>query len=211
MIVKIDKIWRPKSDVTGVAWIQAEGWIPEYLVKTCNELGVPLKNVLHAGGNIGLYARAFAKHFENVYTFEPEAENFRCLNLNCAKFTNIFAFRAALGNTNTPISLANRDTDNCGTWQIAEQGDIPTIKIDNLNVELNLIHLDVEGFELFALKGGINTIRKYRPLIAFENMEHSKCYGYSRIDIDTFLKSLGYNMSAEYANEIMYYYTMEKR
>ena len=34
--------------------------------------------------------------------------------------------------------------------------------------DCSLIHLDIEGYEYFALSGAINTITKFKPVIAIE-------------------------------------------
>lgn len=207
MIILKDNIWRPESDQGGVNLMVTENWIPKFIVDSCTELKIPLNNVVHAGGNIGLYALEFAKYFKNVYTFEPENDNFSALCLNCANVQNIFPYKAVLGNSHTPVSLKNQDETNCGTWQVVDgKNNIPMFQIDDLNMEVNVIHLDIEGFEIFALSGAIQTIKKYRPLIAFEDLGHSRTYNYVKADIDKFLVDLGYNMSRTYASEIMYYH-----
>jgi len=54
--------------------------------------------------------------------------------------------------------------------------------------------LDIEGYEIYALKGGIETIKKYRPVIVLEVCEdgHIEKYGYNRSDLEAFLETLGY-------------------
>ena len=52
--------------------------------------------------------------------------------------------------------------------------------IDSLNLEDTvLIQLDVEGHEMFALKGALKTISKCRPVVAIEDNEE-KCSKFMR-------------------------------
>lgn len=128
--------------------------------------------VVQAGGNCGLYARFYGNYFETVYTFEPDPSNFSCLKLNCSdnkyKIQNV-----ALGESPSKAKLKfpKRKFKNSGIWQVVidETGDVEVITIDSLNLETcDLIHLDVETFEPFVLRGAIDTIQKFHPVIILE-------------------------------------------
>ena len=57
-----------------------------------------------------------------------------------------------------------------GAYFVNGNGNIPTLLIDDLNLtECDLIMLDVEGYELHALNGAIETIKKYGPVICVEH------------------------------------------
>lgn len=129
--------------------------------------------VIQAGGNVGVFPREMAKTFKKVYTFEPHPENFECLERNCPE-DNIFMVNAALGNNHDRIEVGVSRKDlknNCGAYQVLGEGEIPTMMIDDLNLEPDLIYLDIEGFELFALQGGEETIKRCHPVIVIENKE----------------------------------------
>ena len=58
--------------------------------------------------------------------------------------------------------------------------EIKLTTIDSLELErLDFIKLDIEGYELFALKGAEETIKRCKPLIAFEILSHASNYGYT--------------------------------
>ncbi len=66
--------------------------------------------------------------------------------------------------------------------------------LDSYNLkDVDFIKVDTEGYEFFTLKGGINTIEKYRPLVQVEAVEAQyKKYNYTPQDlIDFFLKEIG--------------------
>ena len=49
------------------------------------------------------------------------------------------------------------------------EGAIPTLRVDDLGLKVcDLLYLDIEGYELFALRGSAETIRRCRPVIACE-------------------------------------------
>lgn len=135
--------------------------------------------VVQAGGNCGLWPRALGERFRFVYTFEPDPANFRCLCAN-APAENVFKFNAALGIDRRCVDLA-RNPKRVGSHHIAGAGPIPTLRIDDLALEVcDLIYLDVEGYEQFVLAGATETINRCRPVIAIEDRPTSERYGVAK-------------------------------
>ena len=68
--------------------------------------------------------------------------------------------------------------------------------ITNYNMQkIKLIKCDVEGAELFVIKGAINTIKKYSPIVLLEIVRnHTERYNYSPIDLLQFMMSLDYKI-----------------
>ncbi len=132
--------------------------------------------VVQAGGNCGIWPMALGERFRTVYTFEPDPMNFRCLCAN-AQGENIFKFNAALGEYHQGVGLIRRP-ENVGAHRIGGLGKIPTMRIDDLGLsECDLIYLDIEGYEMFALRGGAATIEKHHPVIVIEDKGCSEPYG----------------------------------
>ena len=160
--------------------------------------------VVQAGGNNGLYAKQYADLFETVYTFEPIPELFYCLNLNVTK-DNVFKFQGCLGNVHGVVGLGRKVDNNGGSANIYGNGVTPTFMIDDLGLnQCDLIHLDIEGFEFFALKGASNTINKFKPIIVLETAGWSPRYGISTSDILNLLRDFGYKMSADVQGDIVF-------
>lgn len=138
------------------------------------------KVCVQAGGNVGVWPKHLSTIFDVVYTFEPNPENFNCLSRNCPEH-NIVKFNAGLSNHHEMVTVKspNRELDhNCGAYQVHEGGYIPTLRIDDLNLpHCDLIYLDIEGYEYFAIQGALDTIQKYKPVIALEDKELPKMYG----------------------------------
>jgi FkbM family methyltransferase len=203
---QIDGVWIPDGGEVCYQWSMVEIGIPSLLINVAQRLNKKPRSVVHAGGNIGLYAIEFSKHADNVYVFEPSNQNFHALAMNCAKHENIFLYKSALGNQNTPIELVNNEPINSGTWRVKGiGGNIPTLKIDDLCLsDVDIIHLDIEGYELYALQGAEKTILKSFPVVAFELMQHSDKYNYTKKDIFEYVQSLGYNKYHFYANEVVF-------
>lgn len=181
---------------------------PRYVSKFCTDKKV----VIQAGGNCGLYPRIYSEIFETVYTFEPDPINFFCLVQNVKK-NNVIKFQSCLGSNHNLVSveidknLLEKKGYNSGTFQVTGKGIIPTIKIDDLELEeCNLIHLDIEGFEGYALEGGIETIKKCKPIICLEINGLGRQYGWDESKIYYLLNSLNYKFKEKTENDHIFYY-----
>lgn len=148
--------------------------------------------VVQAGGNAGYYTKQYAALFDTVYTFEPDPVNFYCLNSNVTG-SNVIKIQACLGERHNCVGL-DRTTPDVGSTHVKGIGLIPTFRIDDLNLQFcDLIHLDIEGYELYAFKGAIETIKKFKPVIVFEFHDAwALRYSTNLEDIETFILSLGY-------------------
>jgi FkbM family methyltransferase len=100
---------------------------------------------------------------------------------------NVIKHQAAVGDTESSIELetnARWNETNTGALKIKGSGNIKQITIDSLGVCPDLIHLDVEGFEAFALLGAQSTINKFKPLIVLETNGSGDEYGWPQEKID---------------------------
>ena len=126
---------------------------------------------VQAGGACGLYPRLLSETFGRVYTFEPDPLSFNCLVMNCQK-DNIFKYNAAVGSKNELISLLRGNPQNVGENKVGvgDNNVLPTLMIDNLGLDVcDFIQLDVELYELNAIQGAEQTIRRCKPVISCEN------------------------------------------
>lgn len=151
------------------------------------------RSVVQAGGNCGLWPIALSKTFRSVYTFEPDAKNFASLAINTAGLENVFPMRAALGDENALVDM-HRDEKNCGAYNIEGAGRIPVLTIDSLGLpDVDMIYLDIEGYEYRALLGAEETIARCSPVIAVEEKGlGSKFYKEPVGAVEKFLHEKGY-------------------
>lgn len=132
------------------------------------------RTAIQAGGAMGVWPLALAEEFEQVVTFEPQPDNFDCLERNVMESdlgSRVQAFRGALGAKLGYCSLgrAPSETHNSGAWFATTGMNVPVFAIDDLFIEpVDFLQLDVEGQELAALKGAEQTIARDRPVVVLE-------------------------------------------
>lgn len=162
---------------------QVDSWVAD--------LDVAMKYVkdkrvaVQAGGAYGVWPYALAdRGFEWVYTFEPDHLNFACLVRNCNVWANVIAMRAALGaHTGTVQVMRDEfEADNAGAGYVSVDpppAGVPLLRLDDLRLKhCDLLCLDVEGFEYWALLGARGTIVRCKPVVMVEAKELPQMRGF---------------------------------
>jgi len=152
-------------------------------------------NILEIGAHVGTSTMFYAKHIEPeyiIYAFEPQKKIFDllCLNISQNKFIHkVKAINKALFCYNGVLKLNSIDLDgphknnlisnlehknlniNYGGIGIGENGEsIKCITFNSLNIEnVKFIHCDAQGAEPYIFCYAEDFIKKYRPVILFEN------------------------------------------
>lgn len=137
--------------------------------KTIADLLPERRAVVQAGGCAGLWPLALAHYFPRVYTFEPDPTNFACLKANVAETPNVVAMPCALGETFARVGLT-RPRAKAGLWHVEGDGDIPLVPLDAVvgDTPIDALVLDVEGYEVQALRGAERLIAAHHPLLWLE-------------------------------------------
>lgn len=138
------------------------------------------------GANVGLWAKPLTKVFNHVIAFEPLEQVYSCLERN-VQGLNIEIHKHALGSVNDKVDMVF-DAENTGGSYVSEvgQGSIDIKRLDDLNLpKFGLLKIDCERHELEVLKGAMDTILKYKPIIVCEQQaDTNECAG-------MYLKSFG--------------------
>jgi FkbM family methyltransferase len=170
------KWYWPKSD--DGAWDgPVDDWIVSHgpLISTFEKK----RGVIQAGGCCGMYPALLSSMYDQVLTFEPDAINFSFLEMNCEGLPNVWYSNSALGDTHKFVGVNRLTMNNVGMHQVVDtpNGDVPMTTIDSeafkLRVPVDLIWLDLEGYEYLALLGAIETIKEFHPIIGVERASGS--------------------------------------
>lgn len=131
---------------------------------------------LDIGANIGLTTLLMDQLFEGgrILSFEPHPKTFKQLSVNIEEnktgMNEISVFIFALGKSKSNLLFRDVDQYNTGNSFIIEGSlaaaaqstiRVPVEVIDDLDImpeHIDLMKVDVEGFELDVLKGGIKTL-----------------------------------------------------
>lgn len=155
----------------------------DLVARRCNSLDLAIQ----AGGCVGAWPRYLRTIFSKVYTFEPSPENYG-LMLKNLEGLDIIKFNAALSDKVGRCGL-KLNPRNCGDDQTIEGDEVETISIDSLAVSPDLIYLDIQGDEYFAIKGAVETIERCSPIVGIEvDNKLARLKG----DAVALLKDLGY-------------------
>ena len=131
-------------------------------------------NMVHAGTFFGDMLPTFARTGARIYAFEPVLENYVLARL-CVienELTNVVLFHSALGITQGTARMDTGGTSHSGgASHVSEHGQITTLlSIDSVAPEnVCVLQLDVEGYELPALRGAVTTIERDNPVILIED------------------------------------------
>lgn len=162
--------------------------------------------ILDIGANIGNHTLFFFFEcgIDHAYCFEPVLSTYKILQKNIS-INNLndrtTLINAAVGAHEGLAAVSHYDDTNIGSTQISlnESGSIPVKSIDSMNIKehINLIKIDVEGFEVSVIEGCLKTIERDKPYIMIEiqqeNLDHiigllSKIgYKYHQLNIVNYL------------------------
>ena len=139
--------------------------------------------VFDIGANIGNHSLAMSTVAKQIYSFEPQSSIYQVLRHNIASNSigNIEALNIGLSSRDQQLDLYIPDADNNGAATLlpelkSEQATTETIQLrkgDDVVRDLHLSHLDlikldVEGFEIEVLNGLDETIARFQPIIFME-------------------------------------------
>lgn len=182
---------------------------PEVTAAFCTLLQ-PGSTVFDVGAHVGYYTLLAAGRIGqlgSVHAFEPVPEIFERLRANVALngFRNVHLNRLALSTEEGFLHIYPASGSNSGTSSILRTlGNAPVpVKVPSTTIDayvrrnglrkLDLVKLDVEGAELFVLRGGEQILASQGPDVIVE-MGNSlfQQAGYDLSTVLDFMTSLGY-------------------
>jgi FkbM family methyltransferase len=180
------RLWGSPDDAS-FREIQTAGWDPVLLcAKALLESDAC---VLDVGSNVGLTAIAFDQLVPDgrIFAFEPSPRNYELLqkNLKENSCSRVEAVNMAVGSSTGEVSFFDTRAYGAGSFamndvaQLAARhhsGDlikVPSVSIDDFVEDrgldrVDLIKIDVEGFELDVLEGARKTLATHRPITILE-------------------------------------------
>jgi FkbM family methyltransferase len=160
------------GDIAYKYGVYVEDYVNCYMIKN-----VALKKggiMLDIGANIGWYSLLLSRGVGlNIYSFEPDPHNFQCLTQNIANnnIKGVRPFQFAVADRETKMRLHLYKTYNTGRHSLIDHGktgkfvEVDTISIDGFMQKnglagqtVELYKIDIEGFEMTAFRGSMETL-----------------------------------------------------
>jgi FkbM family methyltransferase len=125
--------------------------------------------IFDVGAWIGYYTLIAAKNAERVIAIEPDEKNCRRIkqNLDLNKFSNVTILNTAVGKKSSQGIMLEGESSIM--HRVVFEGEGKTVRIESLDNIINnqlkihkidLLIMDIEGNEYFAIEGLQNTLRK---------------------------------------------------
>lgn len=165
--------------------------------------------VLDIGANIGIYSYFLSQKLPQgkILAFEPSKETYPLLLDNIKHLGNVFPFNIGLGEKTQTQTFFNYEDDAFSSiiqspdrGKILSTSNIVCFKGDEILQQLDidrldLIKIDIEGFEKEALHGLSQTIDRFSPHILCELLSTDSVKERSA-DTFNFIRNKGYTMYA---------------
>ena len=133
---------------------------------------------------------AMNQYCGRVIAFEPDSLHYECLVKN--EREDIETHQLAIGAEEKMISLSQDDFTQ--SKRVLGEGTIAMVTIDSLQLDdVDMIKIDVEGYEMEVLKGATNTLENVQYLM-IELNNNTKKYGSNNIEIEKHIRLLGFEL-----------------
>ncbi len=167
--------------------------------------------IIDIGANIGETLLNFSKLVGSkgfIFSFEPDPRNFeKCArNISLNTFNNLKLFEWGLGDQEGLLAISQIDSRNPGMNRILEKSvstDTKQVRVTTLDnfvaknnfSKIDLIKIDVEGYEKNVLIGATECIDRFKPTMFIEVDDNNlKKSGSSAKDLLSYVESKSYTI-----------------
>lgn len=192
--------------MTQLMFFDAPRWHGAHDLKILQSLLRPGDTMIDIGANVGSHSIPLAKRLGDttrVYAFEAHPRVFQYLQANAKlnRLTNLYLYPYALGEHEGEVRFTDLHTDDLNRVA-SETADAPAICVPMRPLDsfecahqpITLIKLDVEGYELFVLRGGEQALHHTQLLYVEVCDSHTEAYGYRVRDLAHFLRERGWRL-----------------
>ena len=157
------------------------------------------------GAHVGFWSYYLALAFQSVHAFEPADLFAFCFERN-VRAKNVVLHPVALGEEEASVQIETV-ADNTGATHVvpAAQGSVRMRRLDDYKLEnVDLIKVDVEGYERRVLGGARETLGRCKPVVIVEQKDFANRYGDERFAAADFLRSLGAEQIGQVVQDLIF-------
>ena len=204
-IEKVNDFWVPSNDVHIEQWKSGTPFTQNKclnkFIKYCESQTKKMKTVIDVGAWCGTWAKAIEPFAKKVIAFEPDKTHFECLQRNCT--INCTPRMEAVGAQLQEVSLTEDNFTQAK--RVNEKGNIRMITLDHMAYEdVDMIKIDVEGYEMEVLKGATKTLESVKYLM-IELNNNTKKYGSNNVEVEKHISSLGFKVLMDHWPDKVFY------
>ena len=204
-IEKVNDFWVPSNDVHIEQWKSGSPFTQNKclnkFIKYCESQTKKMKTVIDVGAWCGTWAKAIEPFAKKVIAFEPDRIHFECLQRNCT--INCTPRMEAVGAQLQEVSLTEDNFTQAK--RVNEKGNIRMITLDHMAYEdVDMIKIDVEGYEMQVLKGATKTLENIKYLM-IELNNNTKKYGSNNVEVERYIASLGFKVLMDHWPDKVFY------
>ena len=163
------------------------------------------RRAVDIGAHCGLWSMHLAKLFDRVEAFEPVDVHQDCFMRNVTA-SNVTLHAMALGEADSRVAMSTAPSSS-GDTTIAGPGNILLRRLDDVLGavdDVDFVKADCEGYELFALKGGEQLLRRCKPCIVVEQKPgKAPQFGLGERDAVAWLQQLGATVRREISGDFI--------
>lgn len=164
------------------------------------------RTAIDIGAHVGLWSFYLQKRFETVVAFEPVEEHRLCFARNVPR-ERVLMFPVAVGETSGKVAIHTAQSSSGDSW-VSGDGDIDMVALDKVALleteQVDFLKADCEGYELFALRGAEQLLRRCRPVVIVEQKPgRAQKFGLPETGAVDFLRDLGAKLRAEISGDFI--------
>ena len=192
-------------------WVDGKGSYQRHKLLAALEHVTAFGCALDVGAHVGLWSTALAERFEAVVAVEPIRLHRRCWMRNVPPVAALHLLPYVLGEV-SQVERALRVTrgssgdtrvePDCGAGPAALE--MRYDELDGAARRVDLVKLDCEGYELFALRGMEAMLRRDRPCVVVEQKPgKASRYGLGETAAVDYLRALGARLRREISGDFI--------
>jgi FkbM family methyltransferase len=176
-------------------------WNSEYILAAYLK-SLPVKgDFLDVGAHIGYYSALLSPLCSKVIAFEPDSRNYPYLKETAKYLPNVTIVAKAVSDQNGCSEFSDSDESSVSHMIVSKKsGDgnatmVETVTIDGFvdkeALQPAAVKIDIEGFDILALRGALSTTRVHEPVFLVEyNLEEGRPNTWK--GLEEFLDDSGY-------------------